>query len=175
MAKQAVNIGSSPNDGTGDSVRVAMDKINDNATELYSFLGDGSSLALSGDATISNSVVTISNDAVNYEKIDPEFSTASTLTAGATVDIDFDSAQVFNLTPDQTTVLNITNPKIGMTKCIILTGAGGSYTISFTVGGASGTFNKISGDYDDTSAAKNFIQIVCVSATEFWYSISQIA
>jgi len=93
-------------------------------------VADGSSLALSGDATISSSVVTISNDAIDYEKIDPEFSTASTLTPGATVDIDFDLAQVFNLTLDQTTVLNITNPKIGMTKCIILTGTGNSYTIS---------------------------------------------
>jgi hypothetical protein len=117
----------------------------------------------------------IANDAVSYEKIDNEFTTSSVLTAGATVDVDFDVAQLFTLTPNQNTTLNITNPKVGITKSIIVTGAGGSYTLAFTVGGASGTFNLIAGEYDDTSSTKNFIQIICVSPTEFWYSISQIA
>ena len=35
MAKQTINIGSSANDGTGDPLRTAFDKINDNFTELY--------------------------------------------------------------------------------------------------------------------------------------------
>jgi hypothetical protein len=35
MAKQTINLGSSANDGTGDKLRVAFDKINDNFTELY--------------------------------------------------------------------------------------------------------------------------------------------
>lgn len=35
MAQQTINIGSSANDGTGDTLRVAGDKINDNFTELY--------------------------------------------------------------------------------------------------------------------------------------------
>jgi hypothetical protein len=33
--KQVVNIGVVPGDGTGDTLRNAMDKINDNTTELY--------------------------------------------------------------------------------------------------------------------------------------------
>lgn len=41
MSKQIVNIGSSPNDGTGDSIRVGMNKINLNFNEIYSVLGDG--------------------------------------------------------------------------------------------------------------------------------------
>ena len=117
----------------------------------------------------------IADNAISFEKIHDEFTTSHTLTAAATVDVDFDAAQIFTLTPTSSTTLNITNPKIGITKAIILTGAGGSYTLSFTVGGASGTFNLIAGEYDDTSSTKNFIQIICVSATEFWYSISQIA
>ena len=36
MAKQTVNIGSVPNDSTGDSLRVGIDKLNDNDSELYS-------------------------------------------------------------------------------------------------------------------------------------------
>ena len=35
MARQAINIGSSANDGTGDPLRTAFDKINDNFIELY--------------------------------------------------------------------------------------------------------------------------------------------
>tara|TARA_R110002020_G_C16284813_1_gene772036 strand:- start:1299 stop:2069 length:771 start_codon:yes stop_codon:yes gene_type:complete len=35
MAKQTINIGTDPNDGTGDLIRNAFDKCNDNFTELY--------------------------------------------------------------------------------------------------------------------------------------------
>ena len=38
MARQTINIGTNANDGTGDPLRTAFDKINDNFTELY---GDG--------------------------------------------------------------------------------------------------------------------------------------
>jgi hypothetical protein len=48
MALQTIGLGTSPNDGTGDSIRVAGDKINDNFVELYNLLGDGTTL---GDAT----------------------------------------------------------------------------------------------------------------------------
>jgi len=215
MAKQTIGIGTTANDGTGDSIRVSFDKVNDNTNEVYTLFGDGSTLAISGDATVSAGALTIANDAIttvkvlddnittakladnaiitakitdanvtaakiaddsiSFEKVDAEFTTASTLTAGATVNVDFDAAQVFTLTPNASTTFNITNPKIGVTKTMVVTGAGGSYTANtWTVGGVSGTFNKISGDYDDTASTKNLYQITCVSATEFWYSISQI-
>ena len=35
MAKQTIQLGTTPNDGTGDNLRVGGDKINDNFTELY--------------------------------------------------------------------------------------------------------------------------------------------
>jgi hypothetical protein len=128
-----------------------------------------------GDVT-GTTALTIANDAVSYEKVDDEFTTSDVLTAGATVAVDFDAAQVFTLTPNANTTFNVTNPKIGITKTIIVTGAGGSYTANtWTVGGGAGTFNRVAGTYDDTSSTKNFYQITCISATEFWYSISQIA
>src|SRR5699024_7134354 len=40
MAQQIVNIGTSPNDGTGDPLRVGGDKINDNFTEVYGLLNN---------------------------------------------------------------------------------------------------------------------------------------
>ena len=134
--------------------------------------------AIGADELASNAVVNASivDNAVSYEKIDDEFSTIDALSAGATVAVNFDAAQIFTLTPNQNTTFNVTNPKIGITKTMIVTGAGSSYTAdTWTVGGSSGTFNKIAGTYDDTSSKKNFYQITCVGATEFWYSISQIA
>ena len=44
MAKQTINIGSSADDGTGSTIRAGGDLINDNFNEIYSYLGDGSSL-----------------------------------------------------------------------------------------------------------------------------------
>ena len=44
MAKQTVGIGSSANDGTGDTLRAGADKINDNFNEIYNALGNGTAL-----------------------------------------------------------------------------------------------------------------------------------
>ena len=117
----------------------------------------------------------LATSSVTSVKVGTEFTTASALTAAATIDVSYTAAQVFTLTPNANTTLNITNAVIGVSKVIVVTGAGGTNTVAYTVGGAAGTFNLIAGEYDDTSAKKNFIQITCVSATEFWYSISQIA
>ena len=45
MAYQALGLGSSANDGTGDDLRTGGDKINDNFVELYTKLGNGSALS----------------------------------------------------------------------------------------------------------------------------------
>jgi hypothetical protein len=49
MAKQSVNIGTSANDGTGDKLRDAFDKLNDNFNEIYSTFGNGTTLNASED------------------------------------------------------------------------------------------------------------------------------
>jgi hypothetical protein len=53
MAKQTVGIGTVADDGTGDNLRVGMDKVNDNFDEIYTALGDGSALSsgISSDST----------------------------------------------------------------------------------------------------------------------------
>ena len=40
MAIQTINIGTNPNDGTGDDLRTAFDKVNDNFTELLAVGGE---------------------------------------------------------------------------------------------------------------------------------------
>jgi hypothetical protein len=103
------------------------------------------------------------------------FGSITAVTPGAINNIDFSLSPVFTLTPNQNSTLNITNAEIGIVKDVVVTGSGNAYTLSFTVDGVAGTFNKISGTYDDTASTKNLIQIVCVNTTEFWYTISQIA
>lgn len=55
MARQNINIGVTSNDGTGDPLRDAMDKVNDNFTELYANVAnmfDGTYASLTGKPTI---------------------------------------------------------------------------------------------------------------------------
>jgi len=44
VAKQTINIGTTPNDGTGSTIRAGGDLVNDNFNEIYTALGDGSTL-----------------------------------------------------------------------------------------------------------------------------------
>ena len=57
MAQQTLNVGTNANDGTGDTLRVAMQKVNENFTELYLSPLSGGDLEFSGNeirATRSN-------------------------------------------------------------------------------------------------------------------------
>jgi hypothetical protein len=62
MSKQIVNIGSAPNDGTGDSIRVGMNKINLNFNEIYSAIGNGTNVS---DIQISNASAS-GNGSIGY-------------------------------------------------------------------------------------------------------------
>ena len=46
MAKQALDLGTTANDNTGDTLRAGGDKINDNFNELYTALGNGTTLTV---------------------------------------------------------------------------------------------------------------------------------
>ena len=63
MAYQALGLGSTANDGTGDDLRTGGDKINDNFVELYTALGSGT--ALSSGITASATVVTLTAPTIN--------------------------------------------------------------------------------------------------------------
>lgn len=110
---------------------------------------------------------------VTYSSLGNEFKTvasATTLSSGTTTaTLDFTSAAVFQVTlPSDATNTSIvySNNEIGMTKIIKLTGSGGSGTPTIT-----GT--KLSGTLDQTNATVNYIQVTCLGASEFIYTISQ--
>ena len=62
MANQTLGLGSVANDDTGDTLRVASDKINDNFLEIYTLIGDASSLSTGISATAS--VITLSTPTI---------------------------------------------------------------------------------------------------------------
>jgi len=67
MAKQTIGLGSSANDGTGDSLRVGGDKINDNINEIYTAIGDGTDLKITTAGASSNQVLQWSTSNNRFE------------------------------------------------------------------------------------------------------------
>ena len=165
MAQQTINIGSVANDGTGDPLRTAFDKVNDNFTELYNDdAGDVNQVTGSGGITASpttgNVVVSLDDDSITYAKLGTEFTTSA---AVAATTLDFSTAQVFTKANSGTVTYTITNADTGMVKDLILTG---DYTIAFV-----DNPTIISGTYDGTVA--NLIQVIVTAPNTYYMSISQ--
>ena len=89
MAYQAVGLGSSADDGGGDTLRSGGTKINANFVELYTALGTGS--ALTSGISADSSVVTPAAPIIT------EIDSGSTITLDATTDIilDADGGDIF--------------------------------------------------------------------------------
>ena len=62
MSKQTINIGASPNDGTGTPLRTSFDYTNQNFTELYTAVGpSGNNIVVPGTATITGDLTVATN------------------------------------------------------------------------------------------------------------------
>jgi len=165
MAQQLINIGSVANDGTGDPLRDAFDKVNDNFTELYSDdMGDVNSVTGSGGLTASPTtgavVVSLNDDSITYAKLGTEFTTSAGIGAS---DVNFSTAQVFTKTLTGTTAFTYSNAQVGMVKDLIINADGNSFTLP--------TGTKIIAGTPTTGI--NFIQVVVTATGEYWTSISQ--
>ena len=153
---------------------VGADQLAASAVVTASMVDD----AVTAAKLASNAVVTasITDDNVTYDKMGAEFTASSSVSSASTIAIDCDTADVYTWTAGHSATLNFTDIEIGMTKSFYIIGGGGSYTMTLgTMNGSSGTWNKITGDYDDTSSKKNLIQIKFVSTSIAWYTISQPA
>ena len=105
----------------------------------------------------------LNNDAVSYDKLGAEFTTAAAIAAS---DVDFSTAQVFTKTLTGATTLTFSNVQTGMVKDLVITG---DFTLTLPA-----SVKITSGTYDGT--VSNLIQIVSTNgATEQWASISQEA
>ena len=185
MAQQTINIGTTANDGTGDPLRSAFDKINDNFTELYNdestaevnsiaagdgLTGDSTTGDVTLDVNVDDSTIEVASDAlqvkddgISYAKMGAEFTTAAVISAS---DVDFSSAAVFTKTLTDITTLSFSNVETGMVKDLVITG---DFTLTLP-----DSVKTITGTYDGT--VSNLIQIVSTNgSTEQWATISQEA
>jgi len=195
MAKQVINIGTTANDGTGDPIRDAFDKVNDNFTELYTDdAGDVGSItatapierdSATGAVTISlanlgvtsgklaaDSVITtkILNDNVTFAKLENRYTALSALGTGSSFALDFSTATTFTAAANGAATLTFSNAVQGQVIDLVITG---NHALTFAETGS--TFNKVgSTTYDGSST--NLIQIICTDdssgAKIYHYSIA---
>ena len=102
MALQTLGIGTTLNDGTGDTLRGGGSKINDNFSEIYTLLGDGEDLSsgISSTASVvtltaptisgvvggtqtSATITTLANTTINTTTVNGTLLNAGTLALGA--------------------------------------------------------------------------------------------
>lgn len=194
MAKQVIGIGSAANDGTGDTLRDAFDKTNDNFNEVYA--DDFVTTARIADNAITNALmaddaidsaeiadgaidtVHIADDNITHDKLEARYTAqASISTLTGTVSFDCSTASSFKLSGDLTGAytIDLSNYKKGQVITIYPLKAQ-SITLD-AQGSSTNTFYKIGNDYDNT--VSSIMQIECVddSSTDpvFFYSIATFA
>ena len=132
MAKQSVGIGSSANDGQGDTLRTGATKINDNFNEIYAEFGDGTNLSsgnTAGDILVA--------DGTKF---------ANVTTSG---DISISNTGAINLRSNELTIAEGSDPGSGNRDNKLYNVGGTLYWDGNTIGVASGgSFSSftISGD-----------------------------
>jgi hypothetical protein len=83
MAKQDIGLGTIANDGTGDTLRTGGDKVNDNFGEVYTYLGDGTTL--SSDPVVTEAATqTLTNKSLTSPTITGTGAIAGTFTGDVT-------------------------------------------------------------------------------------------
>ena len=90
MAKQSLNLGTVADDGTGTTIRAGGDLINDNFNEIYSKLGDGTTLH---DLTFPNATDTVvgrdTTDTLTNKSLDGSTNTFSNIPGSALTNASF--------------------------------------------------------------------------------------
>jgi hypothetical protein len=76
MAKQDIGVGTTANDGTGDNLRAGAQKVNANFAEVYTLLGDGTTLS-SDTVTLNTATQTLTNKTLTAPQIN-----SPTITSG---------------------------------------------------------------------------------------------
>ena len=108
MAYQSIGLGSSANDGNGDTLRAAGTKINANFTEIYNLVGDGTNL--SSQITIQDSAVVFEGNLADAHET---FLMADSATADRTITLPDASGTIVTAAATQTlTNKTLTSPTI---------------------------------------------------------------
>ena len=123
MAYQSIGLGTTAGDGTGDTLRVGGDKVNDNFVEIYTLLGTGSALTSGISAT--SSVVTLAGPTITgvASFADGSVSAPSITNTGDTnTGIFFSAADKVNVTTAGTERLEIDSSGLGVTGAVTTSG-----------------------------------------------------
>lgn len=141
MAKLGINTGSTPNDGTGDSLLSGAIKVNSNFDEIYSALGNGSLITnsidfavVAGYSTVSGIATYATNAGVSTYATVAGMSTNSDLASVATFSISAGIATEANFAGGLSGTPNIT---VGDVNASTLSGAGQAITgiVTYLVAG----------------------------------------
>ena len=135
MPRQTINIGSAPNDGTGDPLRNAYDKCNDNFLELYEEGGDNITVTdptTSADATLNDALQNVLDaggggggavDSVNGQTGVVSVNLNSVLTEGAkatdkTIELNSASSDDVILLDAPSQTMGVVNPATGDSSAV---------------------------------------------------------
>lgn len=87
MAKQNINVGSTANDGTGDSLRVGGQTINAVIDEIYTALGDGTNLEINTNGGTTNKILQYDSGTSKFVAVDLSISTDTSPALGGNLNI----------------------------------------------------------------------------------------
>jgi hypothetical protein len=151
MSKQTINIGASPNDGTGTPLRTSFDYTNQNFTEIYTALGGG--VALPGATTqviFNDGGTNLAGDAgLVYNKTTDALTVAGLVTAGSatiTGDLTVQTNALFVNSANNNVGLGTLTPTGASGRTLEIYGAAGQARLAFkndTTGSASGDGSQI--------------------------------
>ena len=110
MAKQIINVGIEGNDGTGDSIRDAFRKSNENFTELYAVFGQGGQISFT---TLSDTPDTLGSNKIASSNADGTQLLMKTLQAGAGINVDTSNQDRITITNTGGDVSSDNNPGLG--------------------------------------------------------------
>ena len=150
MAKQTINIGTIANDGTGSTLRAAGDLVNDNFNEIYTAIGDGTTL--NSDLLTASSTHTLTNKSGNISQWTNDsgyitsFSEANDLSSAVTwADVPDANITQSSVTQHQAAInsgVSITESQISDLQSYIT--AGSTTALTNKTFDANGTGNSIS-------------------------------
>jgi hypothetical protein len=133
MAYQALGLGTTIGDGTGDSIRDGGDKINDNFVEIYTLLGTGTALTsgISATATVVTLTSPVLTGAISFA--DGSVSAPSITNTGDTnTGIFFSAADTVSVTTGGTKRVDIDSSGLDVTGAITATTTMQGTTITAT-------------------------------------------
>ena len=141
MAKQTINIGSNANDGTGDPLRTAFNKINDNFTELYG--SDNDLNTLDANLDVNNFIITtgVTNGNITITPNGTGSLTLGALTVSGTEISSADSTQI--TLKENLSVTGSLNAAGAATLGTSLTLAAGATITEFSTSTSLGTSNTV--------------------------------